>query len=199
MDSDDVDEVEHASDGNDFVFANNTRKAILQSILDQPFAGTTVISERQTAALVVANAEYDTIDLTNKLVFWTDASQRGDRVGIAVCWKAQHFSRQWTSQAYALEGIFNSYEGEFFAIAEALKIANKMVRQQTAEEDTVSAVVIYSDAQQVIKKIRDFHIVNQERRDKWTRHVELARLKERARSLVDSGIPLTIQWGREED
>lgn len=170
-----------------FSAAHQAREKALIAALASPFAGKIVIAERN-ASIRKADSEYDIVDLTNKLVFWTDASEQSGRVGIGIAWKSQHHSQHWHERSYALEGNFSSLEGEFFAIAEALKIAIQYIRHHIGE-DAISEVLIYSDASEVLKHIRDYHI-----KQRFTRNTELARLKERAGLVVGLGVHLSLEW-----
>lgn len=186
-------EIETQND-RDWAYAEDAQNSYLQSILDQPFHGQVSIPPRDTA-LSRANAEYDVLDLTNKLVFWTDASKRDGRVGIAIVWRPQHYSKRWKHKLFYLEKEYRSGHGEFFAIATAIKIAIKMTRERMDHEDSrISSVTVYSDSQEALLRVRDFHMTNESRKNRFDRHVELARLKERAKNLFDLGVPLELVW-----
>lgn len=65
----------------------------LARILQSPFSG--IVNDSgvdRIVALEAARGEYQTLALTNKLVFWTDASHfpRTGNTGIAYVWKEQH-------------------------------------------------------------------------------------------------------------
>lgn len=177
------------------------RSAKLNEILQRPFAGVINDSGKdRMISLIAAQGEYETIDLTNKLVFWTDASHRPQfGTGIAFVWKEKHHDKVWRSKQYFLEGNFGSSEGELFAISEAVKIAVQLCRESISrpiEEDArVSTVYVYSDAVEVLKWIRDFHEKAPDRQGRFTRHAEMARLKERAQVLVQElGVRLELHW-----
>lgn len=143
-------------------WAASGRSATLNQILQRPFAG--LINDSGVdvlKSLEAARGEYKTIDLTNKLVFWTDAShQRQHGTGIAFVWKKKHFDTTWNSKQYYVEGAFGSFEGETFAISEAIKVATQLCRESVLlppEEDArISTVYVYSDAVENLKWIRDF-------------------------------------------
>lgn len=94
-----------------------------------------------------------------------------------------------------MEGTFGAYEGELFAISEAIKVATQLTRASTLrppEEDVrISTVSVYSDAVTVLQLIRDFHVKTPSR---FTRHAGMARLKERAHIFKDLGVRLEPHW-----
>lgn len=123
----------------DWNTSDNVRTTRLREILKQPFRGTTII-EPKRQALVHARNEYDVLDLTNKLVFWTDGSHsntgQNQGAGVAVVWRPLHYdSRHWEERGFFLAGENGSYGAEFFAMAEALKNAARICSEAFEDDD----------------------------------------------------------------
>lgn len=182
-------------------WARVNRSAKLNEILQRPFAGFINDSGKdRILSLIAAQGEYETVDLTNKLVFWTDASHlKQYGTGIAFVWKERHHDRKWRSKQYFVEGEFGSFEGEQFAISQAIKFAVQFCRESALrppEEDArISTVYIYSDAVENLKWIRDFHEKDLSKQGRFSRLVEMARLKERAEEPVkEMGVRLELHW-----
>jgi len=106
-----------------------------------------VISSRPDA-LTHADQEYDILDLTNKLVFWTDGSHKDvgpssqQGCGIAIVWRAHHYNpRTWLERGFYLSPEYDNHGAEFFAIAEALKYAARMCEEASSSSQAMRADV----------------------------------------------------------
>ena len=175
------------------------RQERLKDELLKPFAGRVFIDSHEKG-LETARSEYRIIDLTNKLVFWTDASHKfkgRDDMGIAFVWKDQHHDARWNTKQYYIrgDGRLDNDDAEFFAISEAMRVAAQICQagnQRPANEDAkVSSVVIYTDSQYALRHISSAHAsATNIGRSQW----ELARLKERARVLSNMGVHVELHW-----
>lgn len=194
-------DIEHVSDSSTFTNAKLQQDSELLHVLDTPFAGRVSIDRREIA-LQTANSEYAE-HCPNRLVFWSDASvrlslSRGYRAGISIVWRGKTASAGWQNKTYTLHGSFSTEEAEFFGIAEAMKLAARMIEaSDSAGPDSrgrPTHLVIYTDSQSSLRWVRDVDTLGPFQRRSITRQRELAMLKQRGRALVDMGVDLELKW-----
>lgn len=142
-------------------------------------------------AMLEASEEYLTGDQNTKLIMWTDGSYHKQRgYGLAVVWKENPGDITWSHQVFLLDRSFDNNMAEFFAFYKAMQIA-----QRRCERDLhISRVVIYTDSQFVLDKLKNHHTLPSHKRSKFPRQIELAQMKAVARELDESGIEVIFRW-----
>jgi hypothetical protein len=84
-------------------------------------------------------------------IICTDGSRLDtDFAGCSVAWRDTN--RQWQSLRYHLRNRKEVFDAELYAIAEALKIAN---RRNIRNPDNVDKVIIYTDSTSALRRIQD--------------------------------------------
>lgn len=192
---------ERVSDGRSCTDIETQHDLGLLHRLNRPFAGTVTINPRETA-LQIASSEHLRTE-ANRLVLWTDASVRSSfyndspyAAGISIVWRPSHTPHDWKNQTYGLRGHFTTGEAEFFAIAEAMRLAVEMVRDRTKRSghNQPDQVVIYTDSQTSLVWISRYHHFSLSARYRVARQRELAILKQRARALTKMGVNLELRY-----
>lgn len=191
---------EHMHDGASTERAR--RRAELLRFYEKPFPGFIGSYSRQDSVRM-ADAEYDPVDMTNRLVFWTDGSITESRVdrqeyrsGIGIVWKTNHAVEIWEERSYSLLGRYCSNNVELLAVSEALKIAVQLCRAADTRStlpggQRVSCITVYTDSRYVIQVLNNSPLSSS-----WghVSSMDMAKLKECAYKLKDMGIDVEVRW-----
>lgn len=129
------------------------RSRVRQGLKRTLFEGVIIMHHREIA---LAEAALEGLNLTghSKAVYWTDGSRlENGSCGIGVVFSAPKSS--WTELSYRVRGSAKTTVLEVYAIAKALEIAWKQVRD-VERDQRPSGVCIYSDSQNALDCFRGF-------------------------------------------
>lgn len=132
----------------------------MRDAMREGFAGIVIIEDRDSA-FAYASQEYNSHEEKSHLAFWVDRSvpfrsRNGSPGAAGVVCKSDCRTSKWIEKGYPLgRGGIKSGGVEVLAIAEALQIA-----QEKITSGSITRVMVYSDPQAALIRIRDFRSGN---------------------------------------